>query len=852
MSIETVTGAKSRNMMPGLVSGMDTASMVDSMLSGTQSKLDKQNATKQQILWKQEIYRDIISKANAFQTNYMTYSSSKNINFLSNSFYNTMTTSSSSSAVKVLSTGSNAPGSMSIKVNHLATAYKAKSTTPVSRNLEGSVDMAKLLDGKTYSIDVTLDGVRKTIEFQGVHDPAQTADQNIQDTIDNLNQNLKYVFGSTVQAVKNGGKIMIGGSSATNTITVNKTAVNAGDPDKPEDALGLFGLSEGASNKVNLNQELGNGSFLQELTGDKFEFSINGKKITVDRNQSLAEVIGSINGSGANVRVTYSSSEDRFMIESTLMGDISGIKMEQTSGNLLSVLFGKGSGSGVTGGKVTANELKAKDSIDSTLFSAILNTTDKSNATMTLNVNGMQIGVSVPANPAGVPYTEGEFVQELNKALESRFGKGTDGNANISLEISGGQAMIHSSDGYSVQIDRTGDFNMMEALGFGEGQKQDATEDTLLSDLGLGGTINVNGTSLTVNPAWSLKDFARELQNAGAGTVTFDNDAGTLSIQGITGSGFTLSGGDADGNALLEKLIGNSSVTFNTADASLTETAGRNAELEVNGVLIERNSNQFLLDGITIQLMETTTSAISLTSERNTDKIVEGVKDFVKDYNEFIDGVNSLLHEKAMYQQYPPLTAEQKKEMSESEVKLWEENAKKGLVRSDDDISAFLSNMRTAFYSKLDEAGMGIYDIGIETSSNYKDYGKLVVNEEKLKEAVANNIEGVQKLFMADKKIVNGEEQQGIMRLLDDYIKKAVNMSSGSPGTLVRTAGVAGMTTETMNYMYDQLKGIDQKIAQLKNQYTTEYNRYWKQFTQMEKMIQNMNSQGSWLSQQFS
>ena len=72
MSIETVTGAKSRNMMPGLVSGMDTASMVDSMLSGTQSKLDKQNATKQQILWKQEIYRDIISKANAFQTNYMT------------------------------------------------------------------------------------------------------------------------------------------------------------------------------------------------------------------------------------------------------------------------------------------------------------------------------------------------------------------------------------------------------------------------------------------------------------------------------------------------------------------------------------------------------------------------------------------------------------------------------------------------------------------------------------------------------------------------------------------------------------------------------------------------------------
>lgn len=851
MSIDTVTGSRNRNMMPGLVSGMDTASLVDSMLSGTKGKIDKANASKQQLLWKQDIYRDIISKSNKFQNDYFTYSGSKDVNLLSAGFYNTMITTSSSSAIKVHATGTNAPSKMDVKVNKLATAFKAKSNTPVSKEMEGKLDVSKLTDGKKYSIDVTLDGVRKSIVFEGVKDPLLTEQENADKTLENLNKSLTYVFGTTVKATQVGGKIQLGSSNATHTVTVSASPTN-GKPDAPQDGLALLGFTEGASNKINLNRPIGEVSFLNSLAGETFEFSINGKKITASRKDTVNDILGKINNSGANVKVSYSSSEDRFVMESTLMGDIKGIEMEQTSGNLLTVLFGSGNGNGITGGSVSSNYLGANNKVDDALLDGILATTDKTGHTMTITVNGVKTAITIPKNPDDTPYDRDEFVAALNKELENKFGKDGDGKPNISFEINGGQAAIYSSDNYKVELKDDPGFNILTSLGFEKDQSQDVKGNTTLSEMGLKGSLNVNGITITADPGWTMDKLVAELNNTGIGTVSFDEASQTLSIKDVAGNDILMEGGDSDGKKLMNRLLGSDSVTFNTTGNSMSETAGSNAQLEVNGVVIERNSNQFVLDGITIQLLDVTTEAIRLTSDRNTDKIVEGIKSFVDDYNTLIEGVNALLQEKATYNQYPPLTEEQKKGMSESEIKLWEEKARQGLVRSDNDISSFLSNMRSAFYKQVDAAGLGIYDLGIETSANYKDNGKLVVNEAKLKETVANNIDGVQKLFMAEKTTVGGVTQQGIARELDEAMKASVNISSAEPGTLVRTAGVAGMTTETMNFMYDKLKGMDTKIAALKTQYTSEYNRYWKQFSAMEKMISNMNSQSAWLTQQFS
>ena len=64
------TSAATSYGMSGLISGLDTEGMVEQMLSGTQNKIDQQNAQKQQIIWKQEIYRELISDINGFKNSF--------------------------------------------------------------------------------------------------------------------------------------------------------------------------------------------------------------------------------------------------------------------------------------------------------------------------------------------------------------------------------------------------------------------------------------------------------------------------------------------------------------------------------------------------------------------------------------------------------------------------------------------------------------------------------------------------------------------------------------------------------------------------------------------------------------
>lgn len=61
-----------------------------------------------------------------------------------------------------------------------------------------------------------------------------------------------------------------------------------------------------------------------------------------------------------------------------------------------------------------------------------------------------------------------------------------------------------------------------------------------------------------------------------------------------------------------------------------------------------------------------------------------------------IDMVNGKLTEKK-YRDYTPLTEEQKKDMTEKQIELWEEKAKSGLLRGDTILSGATNQMRTDF-----------------------------------------------------------------------------------------------------------------------------------------------------------
>lgn len=256
--------------------------------------------------------------------------------------------------------------------------------------------------------------------------------------------------------------------------------------------------------------------------------------------------------------------------------------------------------------------------------------------------------------------------------------------------------------------------------------------------------------------------------------------------------------------------------------------------IKADGTLIDASGNP-------LQARESET----ITVTRDTDKIVEGVKSFVDEYNKLVKTINDLLNEEATYREYAPLTDDQRKEMSEKQIELWEEKAKEGLLRRDSILDGFLRDIRSIWY-ETNSSGYAIYQLGIETGE-WSTRGQLTFGQDgeaTLRQMLASDPSGVMDFF--------ANSVDGAAVRVNEVIRRVANTSSGSPGSLVELAGLKGMASEKNNTLYNKIQSIDEKIERLKDQYEQEKDRYWNQFNTMEQMIQNMNTQSAWLAQQFS
>lgn len=863
------------NYIAGLASGMDTEDMVEKLLSGTQAKIDKQNAKMQQIEWKQDIYRDLITKINGFTDKYFSFFGTGNTNLLSSSFYNVMSATSTNSAVKVASATSRAPSSMVINsIEKLATATKGESAREVTGELQGNINMSSFSDGsQTYSFDMSLDGVRKTIKFQGA--------ANETDLLNNINSSISRVYGDTVK-FDAGMKLNIDDPSRrvilyNSPSSANETAVSDG-------VLGNLGFKNGDSNKLDYNTYLNNIPFASKVQGKQFTFKINGTEIKATSQDTLGDVINRINNSEAEVKVSYSSVKDKFIIESANTGAGIDITMEQTEGNLLTAMFGIKEGSSVSGATegLLMNPTEPA-SIDDTALGEFLTKAEGKSQTFSFYLTDpigieQKCTISIPKKK----YTEDELVETINKQLKDKYGtvkkagaapeddevpvvelslKAADGSRGATLKTvrvnDDGEAVETSAKGFKARFVADNDKSSLSAaLGFSNVQGT-----TKLSDLGLTGKILIKNTGASMQREIDLSgidtvdDLMAQLSGGTDRRASFDPATGQISIEGGLDK-VIISGVDQAGKNSMNALFGTDTLKQDPAaipNFTVSET-GQNAVLYVNGTTdslgnvvgktrIERNTNTFELDGITMELTATSDAPINLTTSKDTDKIVEGLKSFVDDYNALIDELNDQVNAEASYQKYAPLTDAQKKEMSEREIEKWEEKAKEGLLRNDSNISKFLQEMRTAMYTTVESAGLALYDIGIESSSNYKDNGKLVLDESKLKGALTTKLDDIQKMFT--------DKDNGLAVQLQNALKAAANPSSGSPGSLIRYAGTKDVMV-TSNTLYYEMKSVKETLTRLNKKYETERTRYWKQFTAMEQAISKMNSQSSWMTQQFS
>src|SRR5699024_8041794 len=198
-----------------------------------------------------------------------------------------------------------------------------------------------------------------------------------------------------------------------------------------------------------------------------------------------------------------------------------------------------------------------------------------------------------------------------------------------------------------------------------------------------------------------------------------------------------------------ENNLFNSVLGMNDTDAeNYTFKEATNAEFTYNnGLKLESKDNSYSLNGMTFNF--TSVGATKITVNTDVDNSVENIKKFVDKYNEVIDIMNKSQNEER-FRSYQPLSEEEKEAMSDKQIELWEEKAKSGLLRGESTIRDGMYALRGSLQGRVDGDGPFnmLSSIGISTTANYLDGGKLEIDEDKLREALTENPEGVYDLFV--------------------------------------------------------------------------------------------------------
>ncbi|WP_099301727.1 flagellar filament capping protein FliD [Bacillus sp. Marseille-P3800] len=261
-------------------------------------------------------------------------------------------------------------------------------------------------------------------------------------------------------------------------------------------------------------------------------------------------------------------------------------------------------------------------------------------------------------------------------------------------------------------------------------------------------------------------------------------------------------------------------------------TNGQNAIFTINGLDTERRSNTFAISGMTITLKDVSTQPITLTASTDVDSIYETITSFVKEYNELVDFMNGKVNER-YYRDYDPLTDEERDALSETEAKRWDERAQSGLLRNDSLLQTSMNQMRNNVYKIIPTGGSFTHlsQIGITTTRDYADGGKLEINEDKLRQAIENDPEGIFTLF-------NGNQEtegiaQSMRRDLQQSMSAIARRAGGSEGFHELHQFTIGQQTRTID---QQLENFERRLEQKES-------RYWRQFTAMERAMQMANQQ---------
>lgn len=792
--------AVSNLRLGGITSGFDTEAMVTQLLSSYQTRIDKQSQKITKLSWQQSAYQDITKKITEFKNTYFDVLK-RDTYLMSPSTFNkfkadvTATSNADAAGLTVSTTSNSSSGSYKIKLNQAAKASTAQGNSITSGNFKLDLDKALSSasgevktndDGSetwtmNFALDVQVGGIRKTISFSA--DALLGADGNVAD--------------------KDAAK-----SSIIDSLN-----------QKLQESFGYSGKTSGATGATDAN---GKEWFLQVKLGSdgKAEFQVGG-----NASVSVAENKGNFGLAQPKEKVAISTG--------SVVTGVNAFQVE-IGGKNVSVAFNGVSSTYYDSKSQTGNEaiLAEYKELKTAAYRKSYNLADNE------IVSDEQL--------EKFNYSNEQAAKDKNAASIKEALKGVAG---YTFNFDGTYVTAADSNGNSV------DFSMTSVEGGTLGLTKASASNKInsgstLSDLGFkpeaDGTykLNINGTEISLDKKSTISSMMSAVNKSAAGV--------TMTYSSLTNS-FTLESKEFGGAGKVE--VGDTSLgrSLGLVDDNGTVGAseGQNAIFEINGQEVYLNDNTYTLDGNTFTFNDNMTIGETYTVNiaKDSTTVKDALKKFVESYNKLIDDVYGYIGKSPAKDDdgntYEPLTNAEKEEMSEDEITKWEEKAKQGVLYNDSTVSTIMSQMRSALYTNVtldDGSKFGIYNLGIKTSSEWSEHGKLQIDENAFDKAFENNEDAIIKLFT--------DSDTGMMKKLNSVIDGAVKSSgaANTRGTLVRKAGKADSSVTTDSTIYKEMVKMQDRLKELQDRYDTKEEYWWKVFTNMETAMADLNSQTSYIS----
>lgn len=786
----------------GLASGIDRDTLIEQMTSGTTSKITSKKQAMTKLTWKQEAFRSISDKILDLQDNFLGFSATSSLSDGSFFAKNQISLNGDSSITKY------------VKVSGTSDMVDYLSLQGVKQLATAANCLSKPMTGPgSVSTGIT-------------QSKFESSDKNI------LTSNLegtKLVFGTYNSSDKSFNEAVTFTFPSSYTVTGADGKKETKEIDYTQDPAKLVDQ---------LNEALDSQEFMGKNGKSGIHFKLDGSgNLTIEQTADITDA-----GKGYSIRSTSSAL--------TAMGfDKKKLSEDELNNGITLDEFNK-STSAFKDSYVTRETLKEY-------------MTGKS---ITVTYGGQKKTIELIKDGDTVNSYD-DFKKLLQTRIDKAFGKdkitvetGTDGglsfkpvNSQETISINADSLELRNAIGIQanqsnkLSLDSSLYYNR-EQLGFDKNMTEDEF-NTKLKDFSING-VAISGLTkdTTVNQLMAMINENDEI-GVKASYIAGTNQFSLTATE--TGSGRKIELG-----GMAENIFGSKDETNNRdgQDAQILVSYGNGVETTVTS-----STNSFDLEGLTVTVSGTfgfnsdgtvdRSQSVTFSAAADVDAVTERVKKFVEDYNALVKEINSQITTKPD-SSYAPLTDAQKEEMDDKSIENWEKKAKQGLLFGDTTLRDLSSSIQGVL---TDLMGSGVsYDdlekIGITISDDYTDGGTLSFDETKFKAAMTSDPDLVSNIFTG-----GGEVKKGLISIVEDtltpYATRWSYKNGGSYGSLIEEAGSEKISLSlTNNQIYTQLQEMQDAIDRLNDQLKTEQDRYISQFTQMETLISQMNSQSGYLS----